>query len=433
MKALFLAARQRIARVLVLLGLLALTGTVAFAVGVELYVERHYGAATEALKRRDLAAASEHIQACLDLRPNRFRFQFLAAQTARRAGKFKEAGEHLTRCQELAGSKSDVSLLEQMMLRAQQGELADVEKILWKLVVDQHAEKVLILEALAQGYIKNYRLPHADKCLKLLLEEEPEYAEAWFLRAQICDLLGSHNETVRLYQRALDLEPGNDTRRLPLALYLVHANQGSEALAHLQLLHQRQPQNPDVLVGLAGYYLQEGNLSKGGKFLHQALALQPNHIKGLAEMGRLVLLEGNPDRAETWARKALAAEPSERSALYLLFQCLKQQGKKAEARQQQERLKSLEKDLVRLEYLVRSDLVNNPDNADAYCELGHIFSRQGHPERGILLYQHALRINSEHLPSHQALAQYYEQAGNADSSAWHRQKAKQIAARKTDS
>jgi len=110
----------------------------------------------------------------------------------------------------------------------------------------------------------------------------------------------------------------------------------------------------------------------------------------------------------------------------LLFQCLERGGKKADAHKQQEHLKALEKDLARLEFLVRHALTTNPSNADAYCEVGRIFARQGYPKRGLPAFQHALRIDPEHLPTHQALVQVYEATGQADAALRHRQKARQI-------
>jgi tetratricopeptide (TPR) repeat protein len=409
-----------------LLALLALIGVVAVWLGMEFYLENEYAAASLALNRHDYKMAAAHIRACLDLRPSRFRFQLLAAQASRGAGNYREAGEHLAHCQELAGDKTDVTLLERMLLRAQQGDLANVEEVLWSLVDNNHPEKLHILEALGRGYMQNYRLPHAEKCLKMLVDEEPDHADAWFWRAQIFDLLGSQGETIRLYQRALDIEPSNDDRRLALAQYLLHANQTREAMGHFERLQERLPQNPDVMVGLAGCYLEAGRLEDGAALLDQALALEPNHVNGLTQMGRLTLLQGDAAGAEAWARKALVGEPSERSAHYLLFQCLERRGNKAEARKQQERLKALERDLARLEFLVRHDLTSNPSNADAYCEVGRIFARQGYPKRGLPAFQHALRIDPDHLATHQALAKLYESSGNADAALRHQQKARQI-------
>jgi len=321
------AVRKRAIRLLALVALFALIGSVVFWLGTEVSAERHYSAACQALLCHDYASAAERVDACLGLRPNRFRFLFLAAQIARRAGNYAQAQDYLARCRDLAGTQTDVTLLERLLLRAQQGEMTGTEATLWALVEEDHPEKALVLEALARGYRQNYRLPLAEVCLKRLVELDPDYAQAWVWRAEIFDLLGSQQETLRYYERAVELEPDKDDFRLRLALYLLHANLAPQAQEHLQQLRTRQPDNPDILTGLAGCALEAGDPARARQLLKQALANKSDHAGALAIMGRLALHDGDAVRAEVWARRALAAEPSDRAAHYLLFQCLERLGK----------------------------------------------------------------------------------------------------------
>jgi tetratricopeptide (TPR) repeat protein len=295
------------------------------------------------------------------------------------------------------------------------------------LVEKNHPEKGQILEALARGYIQVYCLPLADKCLKMLLEEQPDHAEAWLWRAAIYDMLGNRPEAQEYYERSLELRPDNDICRLRLASFLQHANRVREAFKHLEQLYQRQPHNPDVLVGLARYYTGTGQPGRARKLLAEALAIQPNHIQGLAEQAKLALLEKKPGQAEACLRTALAVDPSDRSVNYVLYQCLEKAGKKAAARKQLAEFKLLDKDLNRTEAIMRHDLAKDRRNPDLYCELGRIFSRHGRPDRGLYWYQHALTLNPNHLATHQNLADYYEKAGKTDVAAIHRNKAQRIA------
>jgi tetratricopeptide (TPR) repeat protein len=413
-------------KLLLALGLAGLVAVGAVWLSTEIYVEIQFQKAKSALARYDFAGAREHLQTCVRLRPDRFQIRFLAAQTARRAGNYEEALEHLERCEALVEDPADFTLLESTLLRAQRGEVALVERPLWQLVEKDHPEKVLILEAMARGYIQVYCLPLADRCLKMLLKEEPDHAEAWAWRAAIYDMLDNRLEAQQYYERALELRPDNDTCRLHLASFLQHSNRVREAFAHLQKLYERQPDNPDVLVGLARYYMATSQYPRAGEMLVQALAQHPDHGQGLAEQGRLYLLEKKPVQAEACLRRALAADPSDRAYNYMLYQCLKRAGKEAAARVQHARFKQLDKDLSRTAVIMRYDLAKEPRNPDLYYELGRIFSRHGRADRGLFWYQHALTLNPNHRRTHQALAAYFESAGKKEYAALHREKARRI-------
>jgi len=394
MKPFPVAVRELAKKAVISLTLIAVILTTAIWLGTEVLAEIRYRKAQEALGKFDFVAAREHLQSCLALRPNRFQYHFAAAQTERRAGSFRQALFHLDRCQELADA--DISSLERTLLQVQQGAVAKLENPLWLLVEQNHPEKVLILEALARGYLLVYSLPLADKALTMLLEEQPSHAEAWFLRGGICEVLGATSEGLGYYRQAVELRPDLDAYRLRFANCLLLANQNEEALPHLEQLYARQPNNPDVLSGLARALGPTEQKDRRRDLLKRALAVQPNHPQALAEIAKLHLDEGKFDLAEKALQKALLADPSDRSNQYLLFQCLERAGKKEAAHQQQLRWKALENDLARLEEIVRHELPKNPRSADLYVELGVIFARHGKPERALASYQQALTYERNH-------------------------------------
>jgi tetratricopeptide (TPR) repeat protein len=404
MKPVPVAVRDLVKRSLVPLTLVIVIVGTAGWLGTEVVAEISFRRAQEALRSFDYAAASGHLQTCLALRPNRFQFHFAAAQTERRAGNYRQALHHLDRCQHLAGDETDISSLERTLLHAQQGAVTQVENPLWLLVEQNHPDKLLILEALAGGYLGVYSLPLADKALKMLVEEEPAHAESWFLRGGICELLGAAKEGLDFYRRALELRPDNDSYRLRLANCLLQTHRIEEALPHLEQLCRNQPDNPDVLTGLARALSHTERKDRRKELLARALAAQPHHPRALAETAKLDLDEGRFTEAQDGLQKAIQADPSDQVNQYLLFQCLERAGKKEAARQQQARWKALGKEMARLEDIVRNELPKNPRSADLYFELGAIFARQGKPERARSSYQHALTCNPNHRAALQGLA-----------------------------
>jgi tetratricopeptide (TPR) repeat protein len=381
-------------RAWLILLLVALIVGLAGWLGTEAYAEIQFQLARSAGERYEFDRALAHLRVCLRLRPGRFQYCFLAARTARRAGRFREAYEHLDRCQQIAGD-ANVSLLERTLLRAQQGEVLAVDSALGAALKDNHPEKNLILEALAQGYVQIGYLTLAEQCLAPLLQEEPDHAEAWLWRAAVYELMGNRQDPAEFYRKALELRPDNPRYRLRLALFLLQVSSFQEARPHLEQLCARQPDNPDVLVGMARLLSETGRPNAARGLLDRALEIQANHAQGLMESAKLAFRNEQLAKAEDYARRVLALEPTERAAIYLLYQCLEKQGQKNEAARQLARFKTVEKDLLRIGTILRTDLPRNPRQAELYYELSAIFARNGRPDLSRTWQQQASRLGNK--------------------------------------
>jgi tetratricopeptide (TPR) repeat protein len=392
-----LRPRRFTRRAWLVLVLVVLTVGLLGWLGSEVYAEIEFQLARSAGERYEFDEALAHLRVCLRLRPGRFQYCFRAARAARRAGRFREAHEHLDRCQQLAGDRVNVSLLERTLLRAQQGEVLAVDRALWAAVKDNHPEKNLILEALAQGYVHIGYLTLAEQCLAPLVQEEPEHAEAWLWRAAIFELMGNRQDTAEFYRKALELRPDNPRYRLRLASFLLQVSSFEEARPHLEKLCAREPDNPDALVGMARLLAETGRPDAARAFLGRALEIQATHSQGLLESAKLAFRDEQIERAEDYARRVLAVEPTERAAIYLLYQCLEKQGKKTEAARQLVRFKTVEKDLLRIGTILRTDLPRNPGQAGLYYELSAIFARNGRLDLSRTWHQQASRL-SENRP-----------------------------------
>jgi tetratricopeptide (TPR) repeat protein len=363
--------------------------------GMEAYAEYKYHLAEGAARRYEFDEALRHLGACLWLRPGRFQYCFCAARVARRARRFGEAHEYLALCQELAGDQADVSLLERTLLRAQEGEVLAVDRLLWVAIKENHPEKNLIYEALAQGYVHIGYLPLAEECLAPLLQAEPEHAEAWLWRASVFELSGNRSETGTFYRKAVELRPDNPRYRLGLALFLVSLNNFEEARPLLERLCALQPDNPDVLAGMAGLLVEAGPQEAAGDLLERALKIRPDHVQALTASAKLAFRSQQFGEAEDYLRRALAVDPTERVAHYLLYQCLEKEGRKEEAARQRVRFKTVQRDLIRLDEILRTDLFHNPRRGELYKELSAIFARNGRDDLSRAWREQAVRLGEK--------------------------------------
>jgi tetratricopeptide (TPR) repeat protein len=94
-------------------------------------------------------------------------------------------------------------------------------------------------------------------------------------------------------------------------------------------------------------------------------------------------------------------------------QSLRAQGKNEEAGQLDQKLADLQKDLKRLNELLRMIGPQLADSGPCY-EAGVIALRVGRKEQGRNLLEDALRRKGDHRPVHRALAGYYRESGELE-------------------
>jgi predicted Zn-dependent protease len=271
---------------------------------------------------------------------------------------------------------------------------------------------VLILEALAKGSWRTYRLPQAAHCLQLWLECEPDNREALYLRGQVEERMHQYNEAIADFARVLELDAGHDQARLRLADALVHCHRPAEAVEHYENLLGRQPDSAPARLGLARARYSVGQPEEARKLLDALLTEHPRDATVLRERGKLALQTGHADEAEQWLRRALDVEPSERDLLYDLYLCLQQQGKRADAKKTLAELERLDNALQRLEGLTMQ-VAKTPRDPGPRYEVGVLFLENGQEKEGLRWLDSALQESPRHRPTCLALADYYARKGDA--------------------
>jgi tetratricopeptide (TPR) repeat protein len=401
--------------VVLLAGLLACGGWAALS---RARAGRQLRQAAEALDRRHFRLALGQFEAYLADRPHDAGACLGAARAARRAGLFARAEEHLGRCER--DGATDETALERALLRAQQGDLAGVEGPLTEHCLAGHPDTVVILEALAQGYIQCYRLGDAFGCVKRLLELCPEHARAFSWRGAIYEGAARGADAVRDYQRAVELEPGADDLRLRLAEALVGSHRPAEAWPHLQELLGREPADPAVLLAAARCQRGQGRPAETHALLEKLLASDPDHVNALFEQGKLLHDEGRLGAAAAALGRAARLQPTRYPIGYALHRVLQAQGRTAEAAALRQRLDRLRADEERLRALARQ-IYEKPQRAAAWrYEAGRICQRNGATDEALRWFLGAVQDDPGHGPTHRALAELYDKSGNAAAAEEHR-------------
>ncbi len=414
--------RQRPGRTLLMLVLLAVLSLGGLGAGWYWRANSHFQAGKTALERRDFAGARDHLTLCLKAWPYSAEAHFLAARTARRLHLYDEAEVHLKSCQE-RGWPPDRLKLERRLISAQGGDLSK-ESELWSLIKENDPDSVQILEVLIQEYVRTGRFDVAMRGFELLLERQPDDIEALLGRAWVWEQRFEYANAVADYRRAVQLEPENDQARLRLAQTLVITGPASEALVHFERLHQEQPDDPDLLLGLARCRRQLGQAEAAKQLLASLLAKHPTNANALNERGKVALDEGKFEEAEPWLRKAAEQAPFDRQANYNLSQCLKKLHRDTEARRYEEKVALIDKDFKRLDELTKQ-VMRSPNDPALRYEAGVIFLSNGEEKKALRWLNLALEIDPWHRPTHQKLAEYYERIGQREKASHHRLLARQ--------
>lgn len=394
------------------------------AAGINLWAWHHYLEANRLLDRCHFSQAYAHYTQALQVWRWSAALHFHAARTARRAGMYAEAEHHLAEYQRLQGDSADATLplaLERLLLQAQSGDIAAVDEILWRYIEKNTPETPLVLEALARGYVRVLRVSAAMRCLRLILEREPDNVEALTLMGKTIEKGGGEQEdAIKYYRRALELDPERDDARLNLA-QLILRDRPEEARSHFEYLIARQPDHVEALLGVGQAQWMLSETEKARQLLETVLAREPDNAKALTALGNIALVSGNMAEAETLLRKAIAADPANRDAHNLLYQCLsKQPNKEQEAAEQVAVKERVDADLTRLGTIVSKEMARTPNEAKLHYEIGSFYLRYGKPKIGVRWLYSALKLDPDHQPSHQALYDYYQRTGDLEKAEQHR-------------
>jgi tetratricopeptide (TPR) repeat protein len=374
-----------------------------------------------ALEQRQFPEANEHLERSLRLWETA-EAHLRAARAARYVEDYDRAETHFQAYQRLIG-KNEALALERALMLAQRGALdPTLEQYLQKCVVEHHVDTDLILEALAAGYIKLFRVPNAAFCLQAWINRQPQLPDPLVVRGQLWARLQHLDRAEEDYRKALELDPEHVVARLNLAGTLESQTRASEAVSHYEYLHDRHPDDPRVVLGLTHCYLTLGRTDEARPLLEALLVKYPGESLALAERGHLAYQSGQIEEAADFFQQVIAQDPFDQEAFYVLAQCQRRLGRPEEAKRslvRSEQIKSWFNDLG--EAMMR--MLDEPNNAELRYRAGRIFFEMGLEEQGVTWYLAGLREDPSHLAINRALADYYERTGQKELAVQYRQAA----------
>jgi tetratricopeptide (TPR) repeat protein len=155
------------------------------------------------------------------------------------------------------------------------------------------------------------------------LQIDSRFAQAHYQLAQSYLKLGDINRAFPELTRTVELAPDNYRAHTDLANLLLTARNpdGSpiqdtlkQAKTHLDILKDKQPNNPETHEAWASYYGAQNNLGAAMQEMQQAIALDPNRSESYLQLALFQLGSNLPDKAEENFKKAAEVDPKATNA-----------------------------------------------------------------------------------------------------------------------
>lgn len=410
--------RRRPRTTLVVLAILLLVG----AGGFYGYAVREWRQALAAVREGRPADAQKKLALCLSVWPNDPDVHRLAARAARMTGDFPLAEEHLNTCLKLENGATEGTQLEFLLMRAQSGEVAEVEQLLLAFVDREHADAAMILETLALTHMHTLRFGPAHFCLKRWIEVAPESARAHHYRGWVLERMDQPQRAMDDYLRALEIDPALDRVRLRVGEMYLEDKEPLRALPHLELLLERDPNRPEAQARMGQCKFLQGQHGEARRLLEMAVKEMPNDAPVLLYLARLDIADQEPSRAESRLRQALTLDSTNTEARFALVTALRMQRREEDAVAELAEYQRQKQFLERANTLLQAEAKNPSTNPQHAFEIGSLLLRIRHDKQGMHWMDEALSRDQNHRPTHEALADYFERNGNHDRAAYHRRR-----------
>jgi len=168
--------------------------------------------------------------------------------------------------------------------------------------------------ALASAYVQAQKYADANRILEKAIQVQPENYQ---LYDQLGNLLWTHpdlhekglTESIKLYEKALEINPFSIGSRLNLAYGYQNMGDTEKAIEAYHIVLGLEPTNVTALEQLGGMYSHQGDCPAMMKVYDQLVTIDATYAESYYRLG--VCLEGHDrNKADAYFRKYLELEPS---------------------------------------------------------------------------------------------------------------------------
>ena len=389
----------------------------ALAAWIALKAREEWTIRSDARTARSLVSAGEFERASKPLerwmraRPGSGEAAFLTARCELGLQSFEAGFADLERALKLGYPIGPIER-ERGIALSRLGRHAEAEAILLGQFLKATAPDPELDEALARSYLETYQLAAAARVISRWMQDRPGDPKAFLWKAELDSRTGEENSVlIDDYEKVLQLDPRSDKARLGLADRYRKVRRLDEANALYLALLESGNHDADVYLGLGQTTLELGDEVKAVEYLDRGLELAPKKMQPLIERAKIDLRHGKFLTALGFLDRAREIDSTEIEVHYLRGLVLSRQGRKAEAREEQETAERLRSDAEEMQK-IHQNLINYPRDLERQYQAARWLFDHGHPEEGLRWAEKILKEKPGHGPTGRLLADYYQKKGN---------------------
>jgi tetratricopeptide (TPR) repeat protein len=371
---------------------------------------KHWEEAQKAMEDREFSLAQKNLAHCLQIWPFNAEAHFLLARACRREqGPFylRPWQQHLMEAAQLQWPKEQIDF-EIQLQQAQMGDVWSVEPALQEALQSKSGPEVeMVLEALAEGYLRNHSLAKMLDLTGPWIERSPEAWLPHLYRAHMQYREGSRTQAIEEYRTVLKLNPVHSGAQLLLAGALMDDGQFKEALAMYQAYLQENPGDAKGLFGLANCQFSLSKTAAARAALKEILAVSKDDVKALFLQAKIEFADDKPAESLKWLRKAERLAPRESDITHTMIVVLQRLNRTEETEKyvkRQQEILDLHDQLGKLYKQLRRE----PSNPEVRFQIGRVFALLSRDDESYEWFQTALRLDPTHAQTLQALEEWKE-------------------------
>jgi tetratricopeptide (TPR) repeat protein len=284
---------------------------------------------------------------------------------------------------------------------------------------------------LASQHHQAGRLQAAEQIYRLILQADPDHADAIHLLGVIAYQVGKHEIAVAYIERAIALDGSVAAFHNNLGNAWKEQGKLDEAVACYRRALELKTGFAEAQSNLGNALREQGKLDEAVRCYRRALELKADFAEAYGNLGNALKDQGKLDEAVACYRRALAVNPNHAEAHNNLGVALKSQGKLDEAVACYRRAAELRADFAdahsnlgnalrdqgKFDEAVaccRRALELKPDFAEAYSNLGNALKDQGEPDEAVACCRRALQLKPDSAEIHCNLGLAFHDQGKLD-------------------
>ena len=244
----------------------------------------------------------------------------------------------------------------------------------------------LIHLKIAENYSTRGQIKKAIMEYRKVLEIVPDSAVGYNYLGVHLQADGKTDEAISSFRKSIQLRPNENKVRTNLAEALRSHGKTAEAMQQIEYVLKQDPSNTDAHFIKGVLQAQARQFAASEKSFKTVVQINPRHPQAHFMLARSYEIKRSMNQAKYHYQKVIQYKPDEILSVINLSTIYLREGDSEQA-----------------ETLLRKTIKKTPKNADAHFQLGVILEFQNRIADARSAYQTALRYNSNHAPSLQAL------------------------------